>query len=41
LYNAHWQEELITSQIQNQKLCNAHGALLNQFNKYTNDGNNK
>ncbi|HEX5519004.1 MAG TPA: DUF6775 family putative metallopeptidase [Candidatus Nitrosocosmicus sp.] len=41
LYNAHWQEELITSQIQNQKLCNEHMALLNQFNKYTNDGNNK
>ncbi len=41
LYNAHWQEELITSQIQNQKLCNEHMALLNQFNKYTNDGNSK
>ncbi|MGN6560592.1 MAG: DUF6775 family putative metallopeptidase [Candidatus Nitrosocosmicus sp.] len=41
LYNAHWQEELIKSQIQNQKLCYEHEALLNQFNKYTNDGNNK
>jgi hypothetical protein len=36
LYNAHWQEELIKSQIQNQKLCDKHGALLNQFNEYTN-----
>jgi hypothetical protein len=33
LYNAHWQKELIISQIQNQKLCNKHYAMLNQFNK--------
>jgi hypothetical protein len=32
LYNAHWQEELIQSQIQNNGLCNEHSALLNQFN---------
>jgi len=32
LYNAHWQEELIRSQIQSQRLCNEHAALLHQFN---------
>jgi hypothetical protein len=32
LYNAHWQEELLQSQIQNKGLCNKHGALLHQFN---------
>lgn len=31
LYNAHWQEELIHSQIQNRRLCNEHAALLHQF----------
>jgi hypothetical protein len=33
LYNAHWQKELIISQIQNQKLCDEHYEMLNQFNK--------
>jgi hypothetical protein len=32
LYNAHWQEELLQSQIQNKGLCNKHDALLHQFN---------
>src|SRR5215469_16658554 len=32
LYNAHWQEELIHSQIQSRRLCNEHAALLHQFN---------
>jgi hypothetical protein len=32
LYNAHWQEELIHSQIQSQRLCDEHAALLHQFN---------
>ena len=32
LYNAHWQEELIYSQIQNKRLCNEHTELLNKFN---------
>jgi hypothetical protein len=32
LYNAHWQEELIHSQIQNKRLCDEHAALLHQFN---------
>jgi hypothetical protein len=31
LYNAHWQEELIQSQIQNKDLCNEHKALLLKF----------
>jgi putative metallopeptidase DUF6775 len=32
LYNAHWQEELIHSQIQSQRLCDEHATLLHQFN---------
>ena len=32
LYNAHWQEELLQSQIQNQRLCDDHDVLLHQFN---------
>jgi hypothetical protein len=32
LYNAHWQEELLQSQIQSKRLCNKHDALLHQFN---------
>lgn len=32
LYNAHWQEELLQSQIQNKGLCNKHDTLLHQFN---------
>ena len=32
LYNAHWQEELIRSQIQNDILCNEHSTLLKLFN---------
>jgi hypothetical protein len=32
LFDAHWQEELIHSQIENQKLCNKHASLLHQFN---------
>src|SRR5215467_12347586 len=31
LYNAHWQEDLIYSQIQSRRLCNEHAALLLQF----------
>jgi len=34
LYNAHWQEELLHSQIQNERLCNEHSDLLRQFNTY-------
>jgi hypothetical protein len=32
LYNAHWQEELIRSQIETESLCNEHATLLHQFN---------
>jgi hypothetical protein len=32
LYNAHWQEELIHSQIETESLCNEHAALLHKFN---------
>ncbi|MFZ0512026.1 MAG: DUF6775 family putative metallopeptidase [Candidatus Nitrosopolaris sp.] len=32
LYNAHWQEELIHSQIETESLCNEHATLLDQFN---------
>ena len=32
LYNAHWQEELLHSQIQSDRLCYEHSALLHQFN---------
>jgi hypothetical protein len=32
LYNAHWQEELIHSQIQSARLCNKHAELLRKFN---------
>jgi len=32
LYNAHWQEELIYSQIQSRRLCNEHAELLHKFN---------
>jgi hypothetical protein len=32
LYNAHWQEELIYSQIQSKRLCNEHDELLHRFN---------
>ena len=32
LYNAHWQEELIYSQIQSMRLCNEHADLLHEFN---------
>lgn len=32
LYNAHWQEELIHSQIDTEKLCNDHASILHQFN---------
>ena len=32
LYNAHWQEELIYSQIQCKRLCNDHAELLYKFN---------
>jgi hypothetical protein len=32
LYNAHWQEELIHSQIQSKRLCNEHAELLHKFN---------
>jgi hypothetical protein len=31
LYNAHWQEELIQSQIQNKDMCDEHEALLLKF----------
>lgn len=32
LYNAHWQEELIYSQIQSKRLCSEHAKLLYEFN---------
>lgn len=32
LYNAHWQEEVIHSQIQSKRLCNKHAKLLHKFN---------
>jgi hypothetical protein len=32
LYNAHWQEQLIYSQIQSKRLCNKHAELLHKFN---------
>jgi len=32
LYNAHWQEELIYSQIQSKRLCNEHAKMLHKFN---------
>ncbi len=32
LYNTHWQEELIHSQIQSERLCNEHAELLHKFN---------
>jgi hypothetical protein len=32
LYNAHWQEEVIHSQIQNKRLCKKHAELLYKFN---------
>jgi Probable metallopeptidase family (DUF6775) len=32
LYNAHWQEELIHSQIQSERLCNEHSVSLHHFN---------
>ena len=32
LYNSHWQEELLQSQIQNDRICDEHSALLHQFN---------
>jgi len=32
LYNAHWQEELIHSQIETESLCNEHATLLHHFN---------
>ena len=32
LYNAHWQRELIQSQIENSRLCDEHCAMLHQFN---------
>src|SRR6188472_2021750 len=32
LYNAHWQEELIHSQIQSKRLCNEHAKMLHKFN---------
>ena len=32
LYNAHWQEELIYSQVQSRRLCDEHATLLHQFN---------
>jgi hypothetical protein len=32
LFNAHWQEELIHSQIQSRRLCNEHAELLSKFN---------
>jgi hypothetical protein len=37
LYNAHWQEELIYSQIQSRRLCDEHAALLLQVLTGTND----
>lgn len=32
LYNAHWQEELIHSQIETEKICNYHASILREFN---------
>ena len=32
LYNAHWQEEVIHSQIQSKRLCKKHTELLHKFN---------
>jgi len=32
LYNAHWQEELIHSQIETEMICNNHASILHQFN---------
>jgi hypothetical protein len=32
LYNSHWQEELIHSQIETETLCSKHAALLRKFN---------
>ena len=32
LYNAHWQKELILSQIKSMRLCNEHAELLHKFN---------
>jgi len=32
LYDAHWQEQLIYSQIQSKRLCNEHAELLRKFN---------
>ena len=32
LYNAHWQGELIYSQIQSKRLCNEHAKMLHKFN---------
>ena len=32
LYNAHWQEELIYSQIKSKRLCNEHAKLMHKFN---------
>ena len=32
LYNAHWQEELIHSQIETGKICNEHASILHEFN---------
>jgi putative metallopeptidase DUF6775 len=32
LYNAHWQEELIHSQIETEKICNEHDSILHEFN---------
>jgi hypothetical protein len=32
LYNTHWQEELIYSQVQSHRLCDEHATLLHQFN---------
>lgn len=32
LYNAHWQEEVIHSQIQSKSLCKKHAELLHKFN---------
>lgn len=31
LYNAHWQEELISSQLKNKKFCNKHKEILEKF----------
>jgi hypothetical protein len=32
LYNAHWQAELIHSQIETEKICNNHASILDEFN---------